>query len=348
MKNADIMVLDDEPMVVENIKDLIEFETDYSVLSETNPLSALNLLNEYNVDLIITDFLMPEMNGIDFLIQAKEKREDLTSIILTGYADKQNAIRAINEVGVYHYIEKPWDSDDLLIIIKNAVERGDLLKEIKMKYEELQQAYLETIYRLAITAEIFDEDTYAHILRISIFSEKLARLAGESDTFCSQIKYASMTHDVGKIGVPKEILQKTESLIKDEFEIIKQHPEIGGRILRDSTNSLLKMAQEISLFHHEKWDGKGYITGLRKEQIPRSARIVAVVDVFDALMSERPYKEAMPPEEVKEVFIEGGGRHFDPELTELLLDNFEEFIEIFYKFSMMKQEDVFKVLFEEK
>ena len=102
MKNADIMVLDDEPMVVENIKDLIEFETDYSVLSETNPLSALNLLNEYNVDLIITDFLMPEMNGIDFLIKKKKKREDLTSIILTGYADKQNAIRAINEVGVYH------------------------------------------------------------------------------------------------------------------------------------------------------------------------------------------------------------------------------------------------------
>jgi len=345
MKASGILILDDEQMVVENIRDLIELETDYKTYSATNPYKALEILDQNDINLIITDFLMPEMNGIEFLLEAKKRNAESTSIILTGYADKENAIKAINDVGIYQYIEKPWNNDDLLIIIQNAVERGDLLTEIKHKYEQIQQAYLETIYRLAITAEIFDDNTYSHILRISHFSEKLAKLSNQDDTYCSNIKYASMMHDVGKIGVPRDILQKNGKLLSEEFEIIKKHPEVGGRILKNASNQLLKMAYEISLFHHEKWNGKGYVEGFTGDEIPKSARIVAIVDVLDALLSERPYKKPFPPEKVKEIFQKDKGMHFDPKLTDLLLSHFDEFIDIFNEISSMKQETVFDILF---
>jgi len=345
MNIAGILVIDDEQMVVDNIQDLIELETDYKVYSETNPYKALEILDQNDINLIITDFLMPEMNGIEFLIDAKKKNPNVTSIILTGYADKENAIKAINDVGIYQYLEKPWDNDDLLIIIQNAVERGDLLSEISHKYEEIQKAYLETIYRLAITAEIFDENTYSHILRISYFSKKLAELNNQDEKYCNNIQYASMMHDVGKIGIPKEILQKQGKLDIEEFEMIKKHPKIGGRILENASNPLLKMAYEISIFHHEKWNGKGYIEGLTGDKIPKAARIVAIVDVFDALLSARPYKKAFSPEKVKEIFQKDRDIHFDPELTDLLLNNFDDFLDIFNEISSMKYEMVIDILF---
>ncbi len=346
MRQSGILLLDDEKMVVDNIQDLIELETDHKVFPETNPFDALVTLDKNKVDLIITDFLMPEMNGIDFLIQAKRKNYDSTSIILTGYADKENAIRAINEVGIYQYIEKPWNNDDLLITIQNAVERGDLITELKHKYNEIQQAYLEIIYRLAITADFFEINTYSHILRISHFSKKLAELSQKDATYCNNIMYASMMHDVGKIGVPKEILQKPDKLEKEEFELVKKHPEIGGSILRNATNQLMEMAREISIFHHEKWNGKGYLKGLTGDSIPESARIVAIADVFDALLSQRPYKASLPPARVKEIFRKDRGIHFDPELTDLLLNNFDQFIAIYDKISAMDQEEILDSLFK--
>ncbi|MBI9090534.1 MAG: response regulator [Desulfobacterium sp.] len=346
MKPSRILLLDDEKMVVDNIQDLIELETDHKVFPETSPFDALVTLDKNKVDLIITDFLMPEMNGIDFLIQAQKKDSDSTSIILTGYADKENAIRAINEVGIYQYIEKPWNNDDLLITIQNAVERGNLITELKQQYNEIQQAYLEIIYRLTITAEYFEMNTYTHILRISHFSKKLAELSHKDETYCNNIKYASMMHDVGKIGIPKEILQKPGKLTKEEFEIVKKHPNIGGRILRNATNKLMEMAREISIFHHEKWNGKGYLQGILGDNIPESARIVAIADVFDALLSERPYKTAMAPERVKKIFQKDRGTHFDPGLTDLLLNNFDQFIDIYNKISTMDQEEVLSSLFK--
>lgn len=345
---SNILLLDDEPAVVESIRDLMELETDYRVFIATRPLEALGIIKRKSIDVVVTDFLMPEMNGIDFLIKAKKIKENLTSIILTGYADKENAIRAINEVGIYYYIEKPWDNDDLLLIIKNAVERKDLLGEIKLKYNELQQAYIETIYRLAIIAEIFDKDTYGHVLRISLFSEKMARLSGESPEFRHHIKYASIMHDVGKIGVPKEVLQKKGKLDQTEFDIIKQHAEIGFHIMEDSDHEPMQMAQDITRYHHEHWNGHGYPTGLQAHEIPKSARIVSIVDVFDALLSRRPYKPPVAREEVRAFFKADKGRQFDPALTKILLDNFDDFIVIYEEVSQMDKDEFNAILFPQE
>jgi len=345
MKEVNILLVDDEEMVLDSLQQLIELETDYIVHTSANPLNALELLEKNEIDVIITDYLMPEMNGIEFLIEAKKMISNSTLIMLTGYADKENAIRAINEVGIYQYIEKPWDNEDFLIHVKNAVERVDLLGEIQRKYIEVRKACEGTVYRLAKASEMFDEDTFHHILRISLVSEKLAELSGEDEEYCYNIKYASMMHDVGKIGIPKEILTKEDKLSREEFEVIKNHPEIGAAILNNPENQLLQMANEIAHYHHEKIDGKGYPTGISGEKIPKSARIVAIADVFDALLSERSYKASLSKKEVKECLTENKGTHFDSELVDLFLDHFDIFIKIYEEISSIKGEDISKVLF---
>jgi len=346
MKSADILILDDEAMIIDSIRDLLELETGYRILTATSPLKALHMLEHTRVQVIVTDFLMPEMNGIDFLVQAKSRIPDITAILITGYADKSNAIRAINEVGIYYYIEKPWDNDALLMIVKNAMERGNLLADIRKKYAQIRDAYIGTIFRLATTSEMFDDDTFSHVLRIARLSRKLAELSGENEEYCFNIQYASMMHDVGKIGVPKEILNKKGKLTKEEFEAVKKHPEIGAHILRKPENSLMQMALDIALCHHEKISGKGYPKGLKNGEIPKAAKIAAITDVFDALLSERPYKPAFAPEKVRAIFMEESGSHFDPELTGLFLDHFDEFLKIYNDTAYIETADLSRLLFD--
>ena len=142
MQNVNIMILDDEPSVVDGLRDLVEFETDYHVIPSTDPRKALKLLDENDINVIVTDFLMPGMNGIEFLIEAKKKEKSLfcSMIMLTGYADKENAIRAINEVGIYHYIEKPWDNDALLLLVRNGLSHGQILKQLAARTQQLDIA----------------------------------------------------------------------------------------------------------------------------------------------------------------------------------------------------------------
>ncbi|MBF0507781.1 MAG: response regulator [Deltaproteobacteria bacterium] len=345
MAEIKVLLLDDEPLVVEGIRDLIELETEYSVYSAVSPQLALNMLTETQVQVILTDFLMPKMNGIDFLISAKKMVPNAACIMLTGYADKENAIKAINDVGLYHYVEKPWDNDELLMIVRNAAERSDLISELQRKYAEIQQAYVGTIYRLATVAEIFDENTFSHVLRISLLCHKLAELSGEDETFCNEIKYASMMHDVGKVGIPKGILTKNGKLTQDEFDVVKKHAEIGAHILRNPENQMLKMAREMSLCHHEKWNGQGYPNNLKGNDIPKSARIAAIADVFDALMSARPYKPPFSPEKVRSILEEERDRHFDPDLLDIFLKEFKSVLDIYYHVSSLRDDDIMNVLF---
>ena len=345
MKAVKILILDDEKIVADSLYELIKLKTNYTPIAETCPYKALEILGNQSIDVIITDHVMPKMNGIEFLLEAKKRNVKATTIILTGYADKENAIRAINEAGIYQYIEKPWDSDELLNVINNAVERGDLLTEISNKYNELKEAYVGTIYRLAIAAEAYDDSTFTHVLRISHFSSELARLSGENEDFCHTIKYASMMHDIGKIGIPLDILNKEDSLTADEYKIVRKHTENGAAILRNPENSLLEMARDIALCHHEQWDGEGYPRGLHGEDIPKSARIVAVADMFDALLSERSYKPNFLPDKVRGIIEIEKGEHLDPAITGLLLDNYAAFTKIYDDLSIIEGENLSKILF---
>ncbi len=207
---------------------------------------------------------------------------------------------------------------------------GDLNKsvsELKTVHEELKQAYLDTINRLVLAAEYKDEDTGDHIVRMSRYSALIAEKL-ELPAKDENIAYAAPMHDVGKIGTPDSILLKPGKLTNKEFDLMKTHTTIGGQILANSKAEILKVAEQIALSHHEKWNGKGYPQGLSGDDIPLAARIVGLADTFDALTSKRPYKDRYPVEVALEIIKKEQGQHFDPDVVEVFLENIDEILKI--------------------
>jgi response regulator RpfG family c-di-GMP phosphodiesterase len=201
-------------------------------------------------------------------------------------------------------------------------------EQIEEKNEKLKEAYIDSIHRLVRASEFKDEDTGDHIVRLGEYSRVLAEKLGWPADQVETIKYAAPMHDIGKIGIPDNIMQKPGKLTDEEFDIIKTHTTIGSKILSKSDSQILKMAKEIALCHHEKYNGTGYPNGLKKEDIPEAARIVAVADTFDALTSKRPYKDPYPPEMVLDIIRNEKGKHFDPAIVDLFIEYFEEFLNI--------------------
>jgi response regulator RpfG family c-di-GMP phosphodiesterase len=202
------------------------------------------------------------------------------------------------------------------------------LEKLEEAHSEISHAYEEIVYRLSVAAEYKDEDTAAHIHRISYYSEALARKLGLPEEEVKLIKLASPMHDIGKIGIPDSILLKPGQLTPDEFEIMKQHTIMGARILAGSSSPLLSMAEEIAISHHEKYDGSGYPYGVMGENIPLVGRIVAIADVFDALLTPRVYKPAFDLDNTLTIMKEGKGKHFDPNLVDAFFDILDEILTI--------------------
>lgn len=213
-------------------------------------------------------------------------------------------------------------------LIRYAVDFNKTVLELKTTHMELQEAYLDTIYRLALAAEYKDEETGNHIIRMSRYCSLIAEKCGLPPRDVENIRYASPMHDIGKIGIPDSILLKPGKLTPEEFEIMKTHTIIGAKILAGSKAEIIQVAQQIALSHHEKWNGEGFPQGLKEGNSPLSARIVGIVDVFDALISRRPYKEAYPVNTALEIIEEGRGQRFDPMLVDLLFENIDEILEI--------------------
>lgn len=208
---------------------------------------------------------------------------------------------------------------------------GDLNKsvsELKTVHEELKQAYLDTINRLVLAAEYKDEDTGDHIVRMSRYSALIAEKLELPAKDVQNIAYAAPMHDIGKIGTPDSILLKPGKLTNKEFDLMKTHTTIGAKILANSKAEILKIAEQIALSHHEKWNGKGYPQGLAGNTIPLAARIVGLVDVFDALSSKRPYKDPYPVEVALEIIRKEQGQHFDPDVVDVFLENIDEILKI--------------------
>lgn len=193
---------------------------------------------------------------------------------------------------------------------------------------ELKLAFMDTVYRLAQAAEYKDEDTGVHILRIGHYSNLLAQKYGVSSKDVDNIRTAAPLHDVGKIGIPESILQKPDKLTREEFQIIKTHSEIGARLLQGSQSEVLETARIIAWTHHEKFNGQGYPRGLQGENIPLEGRIVALCDVWDALISKRPYKEGFPIEKALEIIKSERGQHFDPDLVDIFWDNLDTIVNL--------------------
>ncbi len=322
-KPQTILIVDDEEIITYSLSMHLSLSTNLNIITSNDPISALDEVKKNDIDLIISDYLMPNMNGIDFLLEVKKMKEDVTMILLTGYADKENVIRAVNQVGVYYYIEKPWDNDNLIKVIENGLEKASLIKQLKKKINELENSkdeinrlynILQKDYKyqvesienvmvsLAYIIEAKDKYTVGHTQRVSEYAVKLAEKIGLEKERIDKLKMAGLIHDIGKIGVPEVILNKPGKLTDCEFELVKNHTVIGGNICKPLVN--FSDLYDMIRHHHEKLNGSGYPDGLKGEEITLEARILSVADVFDALYSDRPYRSKLPLDKVIEILQE--------------------------------------------
>jgi putative two-component system response regulator len=284
-------------------------------------------LKDNEVCLAVLDIRMPRRSGIDLLRQIKQKYPDMETILMTAVGETATAIDALTR-GACAYLIKPVMREELLLHARRAIERrqlvvdnrdyvGRLEERVRHQTRAIRAAHEETIRRLIAASVCRDEETGNHLRRTGLLSEMLAKAAGWSTPDAEDLRLAAPMHDVGKIGIPDAILRKAGKFTEDEFEIMKSHTVIGASMLAGSKIPMLQVAREIALNHHERWDGSGYPAGLSGYAIPESARIVAIVDVFDALTHNRRYRAMLPEAEALDIMQRGAGAHFDPLLLAL-------------------------------
>lgn len=336
-----ILIVDDEPQVAEVLRVWLTDEG-FEVSICNNGREALQTLEDQKYDLIISDISMPHMGGMELMQRVLKRWKRQAIIMVTGVDDRNTASQALMN-GAYGYVIKPFDFNEILINVDNALRRNklelmrdryekELEEEVKKRTTEIKQREVEVTSRLLIAAEFRDNDTGHHIFRIGEYSALLAEKLGWGIDDVKIIRQAAPMHDVGKIGIPDNILLKPGKLTAEEFDVMKTHSEIGAKILSNSNVPMLIKAHEIALYHHEKWNGSGYPRGLKKQEIPQSARIVAIADVYDALRSKRVYCDAVSEQGTIDIMMNEVGTHFDPDLFEIFITLRKEFAEIFEKF----------------
>ncbi len=318
-------------------------EIGLNVKSFSDSLEALIYVSKNQVDLLIIDYMMPNLNGIDFVREFRRKNTHTPVLMVTAVGDDEDVHKEAFDTGVNDFLKKPINSVIFEARIKSLLfsYNARLLIEDKAKFleEEIQKATrklikreYETLKILGKTAEYKDPETASHIARVSHYSKLIAQKYGLDEREQEIIFYASPFHDLGKVGIEDEILLKPGKLSAEEFEKMKSHAKIGYDILKDSKSKFLQAGSIIAISHHEKYNGKGYPKGLSGEDIPIYGRIVAISDVFDALTSVRPYKKAWSFEEALEFVKKERGEHFDPKIVDIFVNNIDEIREIYDTF----------------
>ena len=348
--NARIMVVDDVPEILALLTSMLS-RSGYRVVTCASGAEALAAVASNPPELILLDILMPEMDGFQVCetLQRNPKLKDIPVIFTSGLDDTENKVKAFRMGGV-DYITKPFHLEELearvwtqirLHMLKRSIAAQQLNEE---KIRALLVAQQATIFALAKLAEYRDEDTGTHLERVREYCRLLAAKLLESSHYASTLSadfveciyHASPLHDIGKVAIPDGILLKPGKLTSEEFAIIMKHPIVGGEYLQDvynnySSNVFIGMGIEIALYHHERWDGKGYPDGLLGKNIPLSARIMAVADCYDALRADRCYRKGFPHPQVKEMIMSESGSHFDPEVCQAFLSLEVEFESIMEK-----------------
>lgn len=318
-RRPQLLVVDDEPANLQVLRHILQ--EDYRLLFAKDGAKALELAAREKPELILLDVMMPGMTGYQVCAQLKATpaTSAIPVIFVTALADVEDEAQGF-VVGAVDYITKP---------VSPAIVKARVRTHLSLvRVEELRETRLQIVQRLGLAAEYKDNETGLHVIRMSHYSRVLALAAGFSEAQAEELLNAAPMHDVGKIGIPDAVLRKPGKLDGEEWEVMKQHAQIGADIIGEHPSGLLRMAREIALNHHEKWDGSGYPRGIGGAEIPVEARIIAIADVFDALTSERPYKKAWPVEEAVQLLREQSGRHFDPELVELFLGQLPAILEI--------------------
>ncbi|AVY92644.1 putative two-component system response regulator [Microvirgula sp. AG722] len=304
-----LLLVDDEPVNLQLLRHTLQ--DDYRLLFARDGNKALALARTGQPDLILLDIMMPGMSGYEVCQTLKQSAAtaDIPVIFVTALAEAANEQHGF-DLGAVDYITKPFSPAIVKVRVRNQLSL--------VQADVLRRTRLQIVQCLGMAAEYKDNETGLHVVRMSHYARVLALAAGYSPSAAEELLHAAPMHDVGKIGIPDAILQKPGKLTDAEWQIMRQHTVIGARIIGEHDSGLLRMAAIIALNHHEKWDGSGYPQGLRGENIPHVARIVAIADVFDALTSVRPYKQAWPVEKALALIRDESGRHFDPELAALL------------------------------
>jgi putative two-component system response regulator len=353
-----ILLIDDEPMLRQSLVDYLE-DLDYETLQAGNGREGLETLRIHNDELqaVIVDLNMPVMDGYAFIREAVQENAELPVIVLSGVGVVEDALKAMR-LGAWDFITKPITNMGILDhTLEKAFQKARLIKENKAYQEglehlvrertaELEQTRRQIMQRLCRAAEFKDNETGRHVIRVGEISALIAQAMGLPEKTVEMVRECAPLHDLGKIGIPDNILLKPGKLDEAEWEVMKKHTIYGCIILgpleemeaackvcealRYGGNAdtddceLVWLARTLAQLHHERWDGSGYPFGLKGEQIPVEARIVALVDVFDALISERPYKPSFSMEKTASIIREERGRHFDPAIVDVFFDHLEE------------------------
>jgi len=339
-----ILVADDDEMIRTLHAEFVR-GFGYEVEIASDGIEAIAKIG-LGVDLVLTDAHMPNMDGFEVARRIRKTRspEELPIVMVTSLEAREDRLRAY-ESGINDFINKPVDHTELrlrlkwLLELKTAQDQlrrskatledtvqlrtrelRDALEEVTRAQREIQGAHLDTIRRLTLAAEYKDHDTAGHIERIGRYSQVVGMAMHLQPGIVDLLLHAAPMHDVGKLGIPDHILLKPGPLDAEERRIMNTHTTIGGQILTGSTSAVIQMGERVAMTHHEKWDGSGYPHGMPGEQIPLEARICSVVDFFDALTMDRPYRKAVPNDKVVEMILEETGTSFDPAVVDVFLE----------------------------
>ena len=327
-----LLVVEDDESIRRAVGRMLSLKG-FVVLQAGDVPEAIQILEKESVDLVLSDIQMPGPSGLDLVdwLRTTGRIPQTVVVMVTAVSDNSTAVRALQK-GAYAYVFKPFSRSELFVQIDGALRRRELelshqrteqqlQAQIRAKTAEIRYAHEEIVMRLMAASEFRDNETGQHIRRLGLYAAALARLLGWEEAIQDRLRLAAAMHDVGKIGIPDHILLKPGRLDAQEWETMKTHTRIGHQILSGSQIPVLEMAAQIALRHHERWDGSGYPDGLSEHEIPIEARIITVVDVYDALTHVRCYKPAWPEEDAILEMKRLSGAHFDPDLLALFIDN---------------------------
>ena len=319
-----IIGVDDEEGILDSLRVLLE-DSNYEFIGITNPVEAIERVRQEHFDLMLLDFMMTPLHGDEVVEEIRKFNKELYILLLTGHKDLAPPLETIKRLDIQGYCEKSDKFDQLILLIESgikSVKQMDEIKQINEKLEDskeqLEQAYLDMVETLRYTVEAKDSYTRGHSDRVSEYSVLIGEKLGLSEEQIKTLRIGGLFHDIGKIGIPDSILLKPAKLTDDEYSQIKNHPSIGAHILGSAV--IFKDIIPIVKHHHERYDGNGYPSRLKGEEIPYMARIAAVADTFDAMTSRRSYRGPIDIEHVKEEIKRCEGTQFDHKIAEAFLD----------------------------
>lgn len=308
--NDKILFVDDDRLVLEIATSLFSAQG-IEILTANNAMEALEIISvQDNIAVVVTDNYMPDISGLELLARLKDFSPETVKILMTAYADLSCALSAINRSEVFRFVLKPWKNEELLNAVSDGIRRHHVLQSLRKDEEDVLRSLAQTI-------ELKDPSTKGHCDRVAVLALLLAEALHLPKDMKREIKYGSWLHDCGKIGISEKILNGSQQLNDQELATMKMHSDWGADVAAKA--NLSQVAHNIIHYHHERYDGAGYPTGISGKEIPIEARIVAVADVFDALMSDRPYRRKYPAEETFAIVRSMAGSALDPELVELFL-----------------------------